>query len=206
MTSSNKNILRVTGHLCGEFTGRRWIPHKKASDAELWCFFDLRLNERLSKQWWGWWFETPSLPLWRHSNGHPVRWLTAALVTTFNTTSDEGRTFDFIVAVQTFITEYTSWAWVNLPPCRMHMKFPYENKKGHLDLWIRSHVWSLGPFYQHGFTLIPTWRNNHMHSKVWHEIIYSLPNVIGTIVTLWEWISNSIQHFIMHVITYPYWD
>ena len=28
----------VTGPLCGEFTGRRWIPHTKASDAELWCF------------------------------------------------------------------------------------------------------------------------------------------------------------------------
>ena len=23
---------------CGEFTGPRWIPHTKASDAELWCF------------------------------------------------------------------------------------------------------------------------------------------------------------------------
>ena len=31
-------------------------------------FFDLRLNEWLSKQSWGWWFETPSCPLWRHSN------------------------------------------------------------------------------------------------------------------------------------------
>ena len=39
MTSSNGNIFRVTGHLCGEFTGHRWIPHTKASDAELWCFF-----------------------------------------------------------------------------------------------------------------------------------------------------------------------
>ena len=27
MTSSNGNIFRVTGHLCGEFTGHRWIPH-----------------------------------------------------------------------------------------------------------------------------------------------------------------------------------
>ena len=26
MTSSNGNIFRVTGPLCGEFTGRRWIP------------------------------------------------------------------------------------------------------------------------------------------------------------------------------------
>ena len=39
MTSSNGNIFRVTGHLCGEFTGDRWIPRTKASDAEPWCFF-----------------------------------------------------------------------------------------------------------------------------------------------------------------------
>ena len=38
MTSSNGNIFRVTGHLCGEFTGPRWIPCTKASVAELWYF------------------------------------------------------------------------------------------------------------------------------------------------------------------------
>ena len=38
MTSSNGNIFRVTGHLCGVFTGPRWIPRTKASGAELWCF------------------------------------------------------------------------------------------------------------------------------------------------------------------------
>ena len=38
MTSSKGNNLRVTGHLWGEFTGHRWIPLTKASDAELWCF------------------------------------------------------------------------------------------------------------------------------------------------------------------------
>ena len=38
MTSSNGNIFRVTGPVCGEFTGHRWIPIIKASDAELWCF------------------------------------------------------------------------------------------------------------------------------------------------------------------------
>ena len=27
-------------------------------------FFELCLNKRLSKQSWGWWFETPSHPLW----------------------------------------------------------------------------------------------------------------------------------------------
>ena len=49
MTSSNRNIFRVTGHLCGEFTGPRWIPHTKANDAELDIFFALRPNKQLSK-------------------------------------------------------------------------------------------------------------------------------------------------------------
>ena len=31
-------------------------------------FFDLCLNKRLSKQSWGWWFETLSRRLWRHRN------------------------------------------------------------------------------------------------------------------------------------------
>ena len=38
MTSSNENIFRVTGHLCGEFTDHRWIPRTKASNSEL-CGF-----------------------------------------------------------------------------------------------------------------------------------------------------------------------
>ena len=38
MSSSNGTIFRVTGLLCGEFTGPRLIPRTKASDAELWCF------------------------------------------------------------------------------------------------------------------------------------------------------------------------
>ena len=35
-------------------------------------FFDLHLNKRLSKQWWGWWFETPSRPSWRHWNEYGI--------------------------------------------------------------------------------------------------------------------------------------
>ena len=64
----NGNIFRVTGHLAGDFTGPRWIPRTEASGAELWFFFDLRLNKRLSKQSWVWWFETISHPLWLHGN------------------------------------------------------------------------------------------------------------------------------------------
>ena len=38
MTSSNGNIFCVTDPLWGEFTGHRWIPLTKASDAKLWSF------------------------------------------------------------------------------------------------------------------------------------------------------------------------
>ena len=37
MTSSNENIFRVIGPLCGEYTGHRWISLTNAIDADLWC-------------------------------------------------------------------------------------------------------------------------------------------------------------------------
>ena len=66
MTSSNGNIFRVTSHLCGEFTVHRWIPAQRPVTRSFDVFFDPRLNKRLNKQWWGWWFETPSRLLWCH--------------------------------------------------------------------------------------------------------------------------------------------
>ena len=38
MTSSNGNIFRVTGRLCGEFTRHRWILRTRASNKEVLCF------------------------------------------------------------------------------------------------------------------------------------------------------------------------
>ena len=75
MTSSNGNIFRVTGPLCGEFTGPGEFPTQSPVTRSFDVFFDLRLNKRLSKQPWGWWFETPSWSLWRHFIGlwtHPI--------------------------------------------------------------------------------------------------------------------------------------
>ena len=46
----------------GEFPAQR--PVTLSFD----IFFDLRLNKRLSKQSWGWWFETLSCPFWRQCN------------------------------------------------------------------------------------------------------------------------------------------
>ena len=44
------------------------FPTKRPVTWSFGVFFDLRLNKGLSKQSGGWWFETPSRPLWRHSN------------------------------------------------------------------------------------------------------------------------------------------
>ena len=60
MTSSNGNIFRVTGPLCWEFTGPGEFPAQRPVTWSFDVFFDLRPNKRLSKQPWGWWFETPS--------------------------------------------------------------------------------------------------------------------------------------------------
>ena len=76
MASSDGKIFRVTGLFCEEFTGHRWIPRKRPVRRNFDIFFDLRLNNRLSKQWRGWGFETPSCPLWRHRiviNGQVIR-------------------------------------------------------------------------------------------------------------------------------------
>ena len=73
MTSSNGNIFRVTGHLCGEFTGPGEIPTQRPVTRSFDVYFDLRLNKRLHKQPWGWWFETPSWSLWRQCNGLDTR-------------------------------------------------------------------------------------------------------------------------------------
>ena len=46
----------------GEFPTQR--PVTRSFDV----FFDVRPNKQLSKQSWGWWFETLSSSLWRHRN------------------------------------------------------------------------------------------------------------------------------------------
>ena len=46
----------------GEFPTQR--PVTRSFDV----YFDLRPNKWLSKQSWGWWFETLSCSLWRHRN------------------------------------------------------------------------------------------------------------------------------------------
>ena len=87
MTSSNGNIFRVTGPLCGEFTGPGEFPTQRPVTRSFDVFFDLRLNKRLSKQPRGWWFETPSWSLWRHCNvlrKRSISWSQALLLKWIN--------------------------------------------------------------------------------------------------------------------------
>ena len=67
MTSSNGNILRVTGPLCGKFTGHKF-PAQRPGDAELWCFLWSTpwINGWVNNRAWGWCFGTPSRSLLRH--------------------------------------------------------------------------------------------------------------------------------------------
>ena len=80
MTSSNGNIFRVTGPFCGEFTGPGEFPAQRPVTRSFDVFFYLRPNNRLSKQPWGWWFQTPSWSLWRQCNddsglsGNPIHY------------------------------------------------------------------------------------------------------------------------------------
>ena len=55
-------LCAETSLVTGEFPAQRLVTWSFD------VFFDLRLNKRLSKQSWGWWFERPSQPSRRHYN------------------------------------------------------------------------------------------------------------------------------------------
>ena len=57
-----------------------------------------------------------------------------------------------------------------------------------------------GPFYQHGWTLIPASVINYIHYIVWDEITCLFQNVKGATVDVWEWTSNFRPHFTGHVM------
>ena len=65
MTSSNGNIYLVTGPLCGEFVGHRWITSQKPVKGALMFSVPNRLLNKKPRRWW---FETPSHSVWRHCN------------------------------------------------------------------------------------------------------------------------------------------
>ena len=71
------------------------------------------------------------------------------------------------------------------------------------SIWWLLLVWRL--FCSRTFaTIMMTagwWICNYLPSKRWDEVTLSLHKL-----QLWEWMSNLIPHFIMAIITYPWWD
>ena len=69
MTSSNgKTFSALLAIYAGNSPVTDEFPAQGPVTRSFDVFFDLRLNKRLSKQSWGWWFETLSRSLWRHCN------------------------------------------------------------------------------------------------------------------------------------------
>ena len=64
--SAQLAICAGNSSITGEFPARRSVT--RSFD----IFFYLRLDERLSKQSWGWWFDMLSRPLWRHCNASVI--------------------------------------------------------------------------------------------------------------------------------------
>ena len=97
----------------GEFPAQR--PVTRNFDV----FFDMRLNTRLSEQSRGWWFETPSRPLWLHYNGStmgfkarmPTRTynLETGLLWALNSETDE--TYQFVIAADQLYSPLSPFLW-----------------------------------------------------------------------------------------------
>ena len=126
-------------------------------------FVDLRLNERLGKQSWGWWFETPSRTLWRHSNvtQNSQHDNLTDHGTTVNVSSVEEDDELIIVTCSLALVNYLSSYLMTA----IHCSWPFS-----------------GPFYWHGLTLIPAWITNCIHDKVWDEITHPFLKFNGATV------------------------
>ena len=74
MTSSNEDIFALLAICTGNSLVTGEIPAQRPVTRSFDVFFHLHLNQRLSKQSQGLWFETPPRPLWRHCNGSSRLW------------------------------------------------------------------------------------------------------------------------------------
>ena len=73
------------------------------------------------------------------------------------------------------------------------------------DVWNHWGYVTRGPFYRHGLTLIPVWTSNYSQFKVWDESTYPFPNLHGSTVEGWKWVTHFIPHFVVQIIIYPCW-
>ena len=129
ITSSNGNIFRVTGHLCGEFTGHWW---RGALMFSLICAW---INSSVKKSW-SWWFEMPSPSLWCHSSVHINRsihsWNTFILKLDIENPKTQCQVM-VEVKVQGYIVAPTSYK-THIPFVPYQSTFPFLGY-GYLEIW-----------------------------------------------------------------------
>ena len=191
MTSSNGSIFRVTGPLCGEFTGPGEFPTQRPVTRSFDVFFDLRLNKRLSKQPWGWWLQTQSWSLWRHCN-----------VSEKKTMFIGHYIFHFI----------SSWHLIQLEFKNGLLRTKIEHRNLLKHIWCASMVRLLCRFY---FVLIYIWRSNILDASwlalwwytsrrlepEWRNLILADISLMLKAVT---WKTNRLRYARYYVIYYWY--
>ena len=93
------------------------VPTQRQVTRTFDVYFDLRPNKRLSKQSWGWWFETPSHPLWRHCNVLSLHSVVAASSNVNHTN---------MAVIVSFIIEST--AYEGFAYIALHLNWGYVNR------------------------------------------------------------------------------
>ena len=71
--------------------------------------------------------------------------------------------------------------------------------RNHYMYWLCKINESLsyrGHFYSYGLTLISTRIDNHIHYKVWVEIINPFSNINGAAVEVWKWFNAYITYLL----------
>ena len=68
VTSSNVTFSALLAICAGNSPVTGEFPAQRPVTGGFDVFFDLRMNKWLSRQWRGWWFDTPSRSLWRYCN------------------------------------------------------------------------------------------------------------------------------------------
>ena len=123
----------------GEFPAQR--PVTWSSDV----FFDLCLNKRLSKQWWGWWFETPWGLLWRHYNGLVLnRWQT---ITWNSENSETVKLVDNLLQNENFLWKSRlSFVIISMLQMALH-NTSHETVPSHVGSPSQGGLWAHGDEY-----------------------------------------------------------
>ena len=191
--------------LCGEFTGPGEFPTQRPVARSFGVFFDLRLNKRLSKQPWGWWFETPLWSLWCQCNAKEIPLLVVVTVITLVTsifveteteTSLFNTTWHYTDAwYQTYMTVlmyYSELTWYQILACMLgDLVAVFLNI---LTLLSLSLSLLLSYFYHHCFIII---RVMIFSINIIMTVIRGINIVMMTIIiiindTLLKIINNSV--------------